>query len=378
MKQNGRSLCLDFEVPIQELEKKIEELENFSKNTDMDLSGQLKQLRERCNDLKREIFRNLNPWQRIQLARHPQRPLTMDYINLMLDDFVELYGDRTFSDDKAIVTGFGKIGGRRILVVGHRKGRSTKDRIACNFGSAHPEGYRKALHKMGLASKFHIPILTLIDTPGAYPGVGSEERGQAHAIARNLFEMSRLRVPVICVVLGEGGSGGALGIGVGDRILMLENAYYSVISPEGCAAILWKSSEKAPEAAEILRCTAEDLKKFGVIDEIVLEPLGGAHRNHPDMARSLKEVILRHLKELRVLPEEDLLRRRYEKLRAVGAWIEERRERIQSSGETVGGTSKPEEDETARRASQPSPSHVRPESTFSPGSSLTRKERAIE
>jgi acetyl-CoA carboxylase carboxyl transferase subunit alpha len=313
---------LDFEAPIAELERKIEELESFAETTEMDLGGQIEQLRERCRELKREVFANLSAWQRIQIARHAQRPVFTDYHTALFDDAIELHGDLAFGDDKAIFTGFGTIDGRKVMVVGQRKGKNTKDRIAYNFGCAHPEGYRKALKKMELAEKFGVPIVTFIDTPGAYPGVGAEERGQAHAIARNILEMSRLRVPVVCVVIGEGGSGGALGIGVGDRVLMLEHSYYSVISPEGCSSILWKTAEHADKAAEALRLTAKDLLGFGVIDEIVPEPLGGAHRNAPEAIKMVKEAIVAALKALEGKKTEDLLEERYAKVRKIGIFLE--------------------------------------------------------
>jgi acetyl-CoA carboxylase carboxyl transferase subunit alpha len=314
-----RNLGPDFEAPILELEKKIEELRNFSATTQVDLSDQIEKLQERLSEKKRVIFSKLTPWQRVLTARHPRRPLTTDYVQMMVEDFVELYGDRAFRDDPSILTGLGRIGGHRVLIVGHRKGKDTAEKLACYFGCSHPEGYRKAIRKMRLAEKFGIPIVTLINTPGAYPGVGAEERGQAFVIAENLMEMARFRVPIICAVIGEGGSGGALGIGVGNRILMLEHSYYSVISPEGCAAILWKSSDFKERAAEILKLTAEDLLGFGVIDEIVQEPLGGAHRDPARMAAALKEAILRHLRQLLEMSGDDLVRDRYEKLRRMGA-----------------------------------------------------------
>jgi len=318
---NGRN-GLDFEAPILELEAKIEELRNFSQTTQVDLSDQIEQLLDRCNDKKRAIFSKLTPWQKVQTARHPKRPLATNYVQLMIDDFVELYGDRSFRDDPSIMTGFGRIGGHKICVVGHRKGRDTSEKLACYFGCSHPEGYRKALLKMKLAEKFGIPILTLINTPGAYPGIGAEERGQAFVIARNIMEMSTLRVPVICVIIGEGGSGGALGIGVGNRVLMLEHSYYSVISPEGCAAILWKSAEYKEKAAEILRLTAQDIIGFGIIDEIVTEPLGGAHRDPARMAAALKEAVLRHLVELLPMTGDELQADRYRKMRSMGVYEE--------------------------------------------------------
>jgi acetyl-CoA carboxylase carboxyl transferase subunit alpha len=321
---SSRNLGPDFEVPILELEKKIEELRNFSATTQVDLSDQIDKLLERLSEKKRVIFSKLTPWQRVLTARHPRRPLTTDYVQMMVEDFVEVYGDRAFRDDPSILTGFGRIGGHRVCVIGHRKGKDTAEKLACYFGCSHPEGYRKAMRKMKLAEKFGIPIVTLINTPGAYPGVGAEERGQAFVIAENLMEMARLRVPVICAVIGEGGSGGALGIGVGNRVLMLEHSYYSVISPEGCAAILWKSSDFKERAAEILKLTAEDLLAFGVIDEIVAEPLGGAHREPARMAAALREAILRHLRPLLKLTGEELVRDRYEKLRRMGIYTEER------------------------------------------------------
>jgi len=323
---------LDFEAPILELETKIEELRNFSQTTQVDLSDQIEKLLERCNEKKRVIFSKLSPWQKVLTARHPRRPLTSDYIQLMIEDFVELYGDRSFRDDPSIAAGFGRLAGQRVCVIGHRKGKDTAEKLSCFFGCSHPEGYRKALLKMQLAEKFGIPIITLINTPGAYPGVGAEERGQAFVIAKNLMEMSKLRVPVICTVIGEGGSGGALGIGVGNRNLMLEHSYYSVISPEGCSAILWKNAEYKERAAEILKLTAEDLLGFGIIDEIVPEPLGGAHRDPPRMAAALKEAILRHLRELEHLSPDALVADRYQKLRRMGVYEEESARRVELAG----------------------------------------------
>ena len=314
---------LEFEGPIHELRRKIEELESFAESTEIDLSGQIDQLRMRCRDLQREVVERLTPWERIQLARHPNRPVFQDYLNAIFDEPLELHGDQAWGDDRAIFTGFAKLCGRSVMVIGHRKGKNTKERIACNFGSAQPEGYRKALLKMRLAEKYRIPVVTLIDTPGAYPGVGAEERGQAHAIARNILEMSRLRTPVVCVVIGEGGSGGALGIGVGDRVLMLENAYYSVISPEGCSSILWKSAEHASRAAAILKLTAKDLLGFRIVDEIVPEPLGGAHQNLGEACRNLQDRLVRHLGEITELPMEQLLEERYQKVRRIGVYVEQ-------------------------------------------------------
>jgi len=313
---------LDFEAPIVELENKIEELRTFAQSTEVDLSGQIDKLEAKCQEKKKAIFANLTPWQRIQLARHPDRPLTSDFVMGLIDDFVELHGDRSFRDDPAILTGLGYFEGRRVMIVGHRKGKDTAEKISCHFGSPHPEGYHKAMKKMKLAEKFGLPIITFINTPGAYPGIGAEERGQAFVIARNLLEMAALKVPVICIVIGEGGSGGALGIGVGNRILMLEHSYYSVISPEGCAAILWKSAEYKEKAADILKLTAGDLKRFGIIDEIVEEPLGGAHRDPKGLFDNLRESLSRNLSELESLSAEELIQQRYAKFRAMGEFEE--------------------------------------------------------
>jgi acetyl-CoA carboxylase carboxyl transferase subunit alpha len=309
---------LDFEKPILELEKKIHELKSFTSSKKIDLSSEIRRLEEKLEKLKSSTYQNLTAWQRVQIARHPQRPYTKDYINMMTTDFVELHGDRTFSDDKAIIGGLAKLDHQKIMILGHQKGRDTKENLMRNFGCAHPEGYRKALRLMQLAEKFHLPIVILIDTPGAYPGIGAEERGQAQAIALNLREMSTLATPIISVVIGEGGSGGALGVGVADRVLVLENAYYSVISPEGCAAILWKDSAKAAEAASVLKLTANDLLELGIIDGIIPEPQGGAHRDPPKMAQELKEVIKRNLNELLGTSQEQLRKRRYEKFRKIG------------------------------------------------------------
>jgi acetyl-CoA carboxylase carboxyl transferase subunit alpha len=310
--------ALEFEKPIIDLEKKIEELETLSKSTGMNLNGEVRPLKDRLGKLIGEIFQGLSPWQSVQVARHGERPLTSDYVDALFDDFIELHGDRQFGDDRAIVTGIGKLSGRRMMVIGHRKGRDFKEKVKCNFGSAHPEGYRKALRKMKLAEKFHLPIVTFINTPGAYPGIGAEERGQAWAIAENLRAMSGLRVPIVCLVIGEGGSGGALGIGMGDRVLMLEHSYYSVISPEGCAAILWGDAKKMADAAKALKLTARDLKRLGIIDEVVAEPIGGAHRNPAEMFRRVRERLESHFAELSQLSTDDLLSRRYEKFRKMG------------------------------------------------------------
>jgi acetyl-CoA carboxylase carboxyl transferase subunit alpha len=309
---------LDFEKPITELEKKIHELRGFGSDKKIDLSSELKRLEDKLEHLKKDTYANLTAWQRVQIARHPQRPYTLDYINLLMSDFLELHGDRAFADDKAMVCGLAQLDNQKIIVIGHQKGRDTKENLKRNFGCAHPEGYRKALRVMQLAEEFSLPIVVLIDTPGAYPGIGAEERGQSQAIALNLREMIRIAVPIVAIVIGEGGSGGALGIGVADKICVLENAYYSVISPEGCAAILWKDGAKAPEAAEVLKLTAQDLLKLGIIDEVVLEPLGGAHRDPQKTAQGLKETINRNLRFLNGFSKEELLKSRYKKYRSMG------------------------------------------------------------
>lgn len=309
---------LDFEKPIAELEKKIQELKAFTSEKKIDLSSEVKRLEEKLEHLKKDTYGNLTAWQRVQIARHPQRPYTLDYINMIMAGFIELHGDRSFSDDKAIIAGLANIDNQKVVVIGHQKGRDTKENLKRNFGCAHPEGYRKALRIMQLAEKFGLPIVIFIDTPGAYPGVGAEERGQAQAIALNLREMVSIATPIIAIIIGEGGSGGALGIGIADKVWVLENAYYSVISPEGCAAILWKDSSKAPEAAEALKLTAQDLLKMGLIDEAIPEPLGGAHRNPQKMAQDLKERIGANLKELNAINKEERLKLRYKKFRGMG------------------------------------------------------------
>lgn len=313
---------LNFEKPILELERKIEELKKFSSSEKLDIGSEIKKLEEKLDKVKKEVFLNLTPWQRVQIARHPKRPYTLDYINLIVSDFIELHGDRGFSDDKAIICGLAKIDNEKIAVIGHQKGRDTKENLLRNFGSAHPEGYRKALRVMELAARFNAPIICFIDTPGAYPGIGAEERGQAEAIAYNLQEMFKLKVPIIVIVIGEGGSGGALGIGIGDRVCVLENAYYSVISPEGCAAILWKDRKKAAEAATVLKLTADELLKLGVIDEIIKEPLGGAHRDPEQAAKNIKATIKKYLAELKPISKEKLIDLRYEKFRKMGVFSE--------------------------------------------------------
>lgn len=311
---------LDFEKPILELERKLEELRRHPETHALDLSleEEISRIEQKIAETRREIFANLTPWQRVQLARHPRRPYTLDYLRLAFQDFEELHGDRAFADDRAIVGGFARLDGEKVMVIGTQKGRDTKENILRNFGSAHPEGYRKALRLMRLAHKFGLPILTLIDTAGAYPGVGAEERHIAEAIAVNLREMMLLEVPIIATVIGEGGSGGALGIGVADRVLILENAYYSVISPEGCASILWKDRSAAPRAAEALRITARDLLALGLVDEIVPEPPGGAHNDPQTAAQNLKACLLRHLREVAAWSVEERLQRRYTKYRVMG------------------------------------------------------------
>lgn len=313
---------LDFEKPIVELEKKIEELRSFTSREDIDLSGEIKKLEERLKKVKQEVYKKLTPWQRVQIARHPKRPYTLDYIDLCMTDFTELHGDRLYGDDKAIVAGFAKVDGKKIAIIGHQKGKDTKENLMRNFGSAHPEGYRKAMRVMELAEKFGLPIVVFIDTPGAYPGIGAEERGQAEAIAKNLFKMCMLKTPIIVFVIGEGGSGGALGIGIGDKLYVLEYAYYSVISPEGCAAILWKERSKAPQAAECLKLTGEDLRELGVIDDIIKEPLGGAHRDSRQIAQNIKSAIKRDLDSLMSADKNKLVEKRYEKFRKMGVFKE--------------------------------------------------------
>jgi acetyl-CoA carboxylase carboxyl transferase subunit alpha len=313
---------VEFEKPIIELEKQLEELKKHSKLSSVDLDREVRAMEKKIEETKREIYEKLTAWQKVQIARHTARPFALDYLKLAFSDFVELHGDRLFGDDEAMPCGFATIGQYRCAVVAHQKGRDTKENIRRNFGSAHPEGYRKALRVMRLAEKFHLPVLALIDTPGAYPGVGAEERHIAESIAVNLSEMMLLRTPIIAAVIGEGGSGGALGIGVADRVLMLENAYYSVISPEGCAAILWKHRSHAPEAAEALKLTARDLKDLELIDEVIPEPLGGAHQDHELTAQNLRSALLAHLDQLKEKPIESLLNERYEKFRRMGMVFE--------------------------------------------------------
>jgi len=313
---------VEFERPIVEIEKKIEELRIIANGGGMDVDEEIRRLEKKARQMTRDLYLKLNRWQRTMLARHPKRPYTLDYIRLMCSDFIELHGDRSYADDRSLVGGMAWFEGVPIMVMGQQKGRTTKEKVYRNFGMAHPEGYRKALRLMKIAEKFGRPILTLIDTPGAYPGIGAEERGQAEAIARNQFEMSTLRVPFIAAVIGEGGSGGALALGVGNRVIMQENAIYSVISPEGCASILWRDTAKAPEAAEAMKITAQDLIELGVVDEIVREPMGGAHRDYNRAASLLRRVIRRHLGELMAMSPEELIAHRYDRFRRLGVYTE--------------------------------------------------------
>ncbi len=313
---------LEFEKPIMELELKIEELKAFGSGKNIDLDPEIKKLEQKLGKMKNEIYDNLTDWQRVLIARHPARPYTFDYIHMLMSDFVELHGDRLFADDFALVGGFATIEGHKVMVIGHQKGRDTKENIMRNFGCAHPEGYRKAMRLMQLAEKFNVPIISFIDTPGAYPGVGAEERGQAQAIASNLKDMAVIATPIIAVVIGEGGSGGAIGIGVADKVVLLQNSYYSVISPEGCASILWRNSVKAPEAAIALKLTAEHLLEFGIIDEMIPEPPGGAHRNPNEVGEAMKKTIVKYIEELKALPKDELLDARYNKFRCMGEFVE--------------------------------------------------------
>ncbi|MBT6919644.1 MAG: acetyl-CoA carboxylase carboxyltransferase subunit alpha [Planctomycetaceae bacterium] len=312
---------MPLEKPIYELEDKIADLETAPLGEQS--QDEVQQLRRECADLQKQIFGNLDPWQTVEVARHPNRPKTSDYLSLVFDEFVELHGDKAFGDDPAMLTGFAKIDRHKVLVIGHQKGKTLTEKQACHFGCAHPEGYRKAMGKMRLAAKYGLPVICLIDTPGAYPGVGAEERGQAQVIAESMFLMASLKVPIICVVIGEGGSGGALGIGVGDRVAILEHAYYSVISPEGCAGILWKSAEFKADAARALRMRAWDLKEFGVIDKVIDEPRGGAHRDPRLMAARLKTFLERTLRDLVKQPIEELVESRYAKFRQMGNFLED-------------------------------------------------------
>ena len=314
---------LDFEQSIADLEAKIEELRFVQDDSAVDISEEIDRLEKKGNQLTKEIYAKLSPWQVSQVARHPQRPYTLDYLSLIFTDFEELHGDRAFADDHAIVGGLARFNGQPVMVIGHQKGRDTKDKIYRNFGMPRPEGYRKALRLMKLAEKFGLPVMTFVDTPGAYPGIGAEERGQSEAIGRNLYVMAELKVPIIVTIIGEGGSGGALAIAVGDTLQMLQYSTYSVISPEGCASILWKSADKAPEAAETMGITAQRLKTLGLVDKIVNEPLGGAHRDYAAMAQNLKKALQEALKQLSALSTEELLATRYERLMSYGRFKEQ-------------------------------------------------------
>ena len=320
---------LPFESPIVEMETRLAELEeryvtasSGKESAVNEIAEQVRRLRRELIGLIRTVYANLSPWDSIRVARCDARPQTRDYVGLICDQFLELHGDRAIGDDQAVVTGLANVGDRKLMLIGHQKGKTLAERQAANFGCAHPEGYRKALLKMRLAEKLRIPIVCLIDTPGAYPGIGAEERGQALVIAENLREMSQINTPIVCVVIGEGGSGGALGIGIGDRVAMLENSWYSVISPEGCATILWKGAEHAPRAAEALRMTAREVLKMDIIDDVIAEPLGGAHRDHREAGSNLKSYILRTINEIERLPREDLLERRYARFRKIGIYSE--------------------------------------------------------
>src|SRR5881392_3966217 len=313
---------LDFERPIFDLERRLEDLKNHSDQHDVDLDPAIKDLEAKLRETRRRVHGNLTAWQRVQIARHAQRPFALDYIERCFTNWVELHGDRLFADDKAMPSGLAKLGSQRCVVITHQKGRNTKENVMRNFGCAHPEGYRKALRLMRLAQKFSLPVISLIDTPGAFPGIGSEERHISEAIAVNLREMMNLRIPIVAAVIGEGGSGGALGIGVADRVLILENAYYSVISPEACSAILWRDRKHAPEAAEALKLTAQDLLRLNVVDEVVKEPPGGAHRDHSQAAESLGSALRRNLAKLITTPVDELLKKRYKKFRKLGSFAE--------------------------------------------------------
>ncbi len=311
---------LDYEQPIAELEAKIDELRYMSNDTDLNITEEIQKLKEKSESLTKSIFSGLTPWQVTQMARHPQRPYTLDYIKHLITDFEELHGDRTYADDAALVTGMGRFNGQSVVVIGHQKGRDTKEKVARNFGMPRPEGYRKALRIMKLAERFNLPVLTFIDTPGAYPGIGAEERGQSEAIARNLFEMAQLKTPILSTVIGEGGSGGALAVGVADHLMMLQYSIYSVISPEGCASILWKSADKAADAAATLGVTSDRLKSMKLIDEVIPEPLGGAHRDMELMVGNMKKAISGKLKQLQAMPVDDLVKRRQARLMEYGAF----------------------------------------------------------
>ncbi|MGF1678675.1 MAG: acetyl-CoA carboxylase carboxyltransferase subunit alpha [Candidatus Methylacidiphilales bacterium] len=317
-----RTIPLEFEKPIVDLEKMLGEIQQHSNDHKLDFQSEVQRLEKKIQQTREEIYAQLTPWQRVQIVRHPQRPFALDYIKSMCSEFIELQGDRVHGDDKALIGGLATIEGERMMIIGHQKGRDTRENLMRNFGCAHPEGYRKALRLMKMADRFHLPILSLIDTPGAFPGIPSEERHIAEAIAVNIRDMFTFKVPMIAVVIGEGGSGGALGIGVADRVLILENAYYSVISPEGCASILWKDRSYAPDAAEALKMTAPHLMKLGVVDELIPEPSGGAHKNWEVVIESVKAAVLRHLAPLKKIKPTVLIQKRYERFRAFGPFTE--------------------------------------------------------
>ncbi len=320
MNSNG----YEFEKPLVELQRRIQDLLTYSEKQGIDLTAEVAELKHQFERQARRIYPELSPWHHVLVARHPERPGTADYVKLMFDEFIELHGDRQFRDDAAIMTCLGRIEDEKVLLVGHRKGHTTKERKRCNWGCAHPEGYRKAMHKMRLAEKLGLSVITFVDTPGAYPGIGAEERGISHSIAENMYHMSRLKVPILCIVIGEGSSGGALGIGLADTICILEHAYYSVIGPEGCAAILFRTREKREDAARALKLTATDVRKLDIVDEIIPEPVGGAHRDHRQSASRLREVILRNLRILKEVPIDELLEKRYDRYRKIGRVIDGR------------------------------------------------------
>ena len=314
----AKRICLEFERAFSSVEEQIQLLERQQKDQGVDMSAELAEIRRTLVGMIRKKYEQLTPWELVQVSRHPERPLARDYIETFVSEFKEIHGDRHFGDDPAMICGFGKLGTEKIVLIAEHKGRTTEERVACHFGCPHPEGYRKALRVMKIAEKYGLPVVTLIDTPGAFPGIGAEERGQAQAIAVNLMEMARLRTPIVCAVIGEGGSGGALGIGVGDKMGILQYAYYSVISPEGCAAILWKTAKMAEAAAESLRLTPKHLIELGIVDEIIPEPLGGAHRNPRDMASILERRLIQYVREMKRMPMDELLERRYDRLRKIG------------------------------------------------------------
>lgn len=353
--QGGPIGLLEFEKPLSRIQHDIEELRREQRETGRELADEIRKQRERFDGTLKRLYNHLTPWETVLVARHPKRPLVPDYVRMMTRDFCELHGDRLFGDDRAIVTGFARLGGHRVLLVGHNKGRELKERVSCNFGCAHPEGYRKALQKMRLAEKYGLPVICLIDTQGAFPGIGAEERGISQAIAVNMMEMSRLRTPIVCVVIGEGGSGGALGIGVGDRAAMFRHAFYSVISPEGCAAILWKTADQRKHAAEALKLTASELQRLNIVDDVIEEPEGGAHRHPEQAAKNLEEYLVAAVDELSRVTVDTLLRRRYERIRRLGQFFEGDRPAVvvkQRSAAALSPTTKRGGTRTARLAAR--------------------------